>query len=80
MTATDDAWANRSDGTSTSGRLILSSHQNILRGETVLVCDGLEIVAHRRAVRSSLGSECAALSNGLEHTGPSRVTTDAATR
>ena len=69
LTTADAAWANRPDGSSTSGHVIMAAHPNILRGEpstdTVLPCSSHEI---RRVARSSFGTECAAFSTGLEHT------------
>ena len=59
LTAADAAWANRPDGSSTSGHMIMAAHPNILY--------------RRRVVRSSLGAECAVFSTGLEHTDMFRV-------
>ena len=74
LTAADAAWANRPDGSSTSGHVIMAAHPNILRGESstvsVLAWNSRKI---RRVVRSSLGAECAAFSTGLEHTDMFRV-------
>ena len=74
LTAADPAWANRPDGSSTSGHVIMAAHPNILRGESsivsVLAWNSRKI---RRVVRSSLGAECAAFSTGLEHTDTFRV-------
>ena len=74
LTAADAAWANRPDGSSTSGHVIMAAHPNILRGESstvsVLAWNSRRI---RRVVRSSLGAECAAFSTGLEHTDMFRV-------
>ena len=74
LTAADAAWANRPDGSSTSGHVIMGAHPNILHGESstvsVLAWNTREI---RRVVRSSLGAECAAFSTGLEHTDMFRV-------
>ena len=74
LTAADAAWANRPDGSSTSGHVIMAAHPNILRGESsavsVLARNSCKI---RRVVRSSLGAECAAFSTGLEHTDMFRV-------
>ena len=64
LTAADATWANRPDGPSTSGHVIMAAHTNILRFE-VLAWNSRKI---RRVVRSSLGAECAAFSTGLEHT------------
>ena len=68
-TAADAAWANRPDGSSTSGHVIMAAHPNILRGESstasVLAWNSRKI---RQVVTSSLGAECAAFSTGLEHT------------
>ena len=61
LTAADAAWANRPDGSSTSGHVIMAAHPNILRGESstvsVLAWNSRKI---RRVVRSSLGAECSA--------------------
>ena len=69
LTAADAAWANRPDGSSTSGHVIMAAHPNILRCESSTVSavawNSRKI---RRVVRSSLGAECAAFSTGLEHT------------
>ena len=74
LTAADAAWANRPDGSSTSGHVIMAAHPNILYGESstvsVLAWNSRKI---RRVVRSSLGAECAAFSTGLEHTDMFRV-------
>ena len=69
LTAADAAWANRPDGSSTSGHVIMAAHPNILHG-SVLAWNSRKI---RRVVRSSLGAECAAFSTGLEHTDMFRV-------
>ena len=74
VTLADAAWANRTDGSSTCGHIILTAHKNILRGERVPV----SVVAWKsrkihRKVRSSLGAECSAMSTGLEHTDLVRV-------
>ena len=62
LTAVDAAWANRPDGSSTSGHVIMAAHPNILRGESstvsVLVWNSRKI---RRVVRSSLEAECSNL-------------------
>ena len=74
LTAADAARANRPDGSSTSGHVIMAAHSNILRGESstvsVLAWNSRKI---RRVVRSSLGAECAAFSTGLEPTDMFRV-------
>ena len=58
LTAADAAWANRPDGSSTRGHVIMAAHPNILRGESstvsVLAWNSRKI---RRVVRSSLGEE-----------------------
>ena len=62
LTAADEAWANRPDGSSTSGNVIMAAHPNILRGESstvsVLAWNSRKM---RRVVRSSLGPECASI-------------------
>ena len=72
LTAADAAWANRPDGSSTSGNVILAT--NILHGESpivsVLAWNSRKI---RRVVRSALEAECAAFSTGVEHTDMFRV-------
>ena len=74
LTVVDAAWANRPDGSSTSGHVIMAAHPKILRGESstvsVLAWNPRKI---RRVVRSYLGAECAAFSIGLEHTDMFRV-------
>ena len=74
LTAADAASANRPDGSSSSGHVIMAAHPNILRGESstvsVLPWNSRKI---RRVVRSSLGAECAAFSTYLEHTDMFRV-------
>ena len=74
LTAADAAWANRPDGSSTIGHVIMAAHPNILHGESstvsVLAWNSRKI---RRVVRSSLGAECVAFSTGLEHTDMFRV-------
>ena len=68
LTVADAAWANRFDGSSTSGHVVMAAHPNILYGESstvsVLAWNSRKI---RRVVGSSLGAECAAFSTGLEH-------------
>ena len=74
LTAADAAWANRPDGSSTSGHVIMAAHPNFLRGESstvsLLAWNSRKI---RRVARSSLGAECPAFSTGLEHTDMFRV-------
>ena len=74
LTAADAAWANRPDGSSTSGHVIMAAHPNILHSESssvsVLAWNSHKV---RRVVRSSLGAECAAFSTGLDHTDMFRV-------
>ena len=74
LKAADAAWANRPDGSSTSGHVIMAAQPIILRGESstvsVLAWNSREI---RRVMRSSLGAECAAFSTCLEHTDMFRV-------
>ena len=74
LTAADAAGANRPDGSSTSGDVMMAARPNIVRGESstvsVLARNSREI---RRVVRNSLGAECAAFSTGLEHTNTFRM-------
>ena len=66
LTAGDEAWASRPDGSSTSCHVIMAAHPNILRGESstvsVLAWNSRKI---RRVARCSLGAECAAFSTRL---------------
>ena len=74
LTAADAAWANRPDGSSTSGHVIMAAHPNIQRGESSTVSLlGWNSRKIRRVARSSLVAECAAFSTGLAHTDMLRV-------
>ena len=74
LSAADPAWANRPEGSSTSGHVIMAAHPNILRGESstvsVLAWNSRKI---RQVLRSSLGAKCAAFSTGLENMDMFRV-------
>ena len=64
----DAAWANRPDGSSTGGHLIVAVHNAVIRGQRV----NASVVSWnsrktRRKVRSSLGAETQAFSTALEH-------------
>jgi hypothetical protein len=70
----DAAWANRPDGSSTGGHLILMAHNAVTEGQRVPVSlvswNSRKI---RRKVRSSLGAETQAFSTALEHSDLVRV-------
>ena len=64
----DAAWANRPDGSSTGGHLILAVHNSVTSGQrasaSVVSWNSRKI---RRKVRSSLGAETQSFSTALEH-------------
>ena len=70
----DAAWANRPDGTSTAGHLILAVHSAVWTGQKVqaslLSWNSKKI---KRKVRSSLGAETQGFPTGLEHADLVRV-------
>ena len=70
----DAAWANRPDGSSTGGHIIMMAHNALTEGQQVPVSlvswNSRKI---RRKVRSSLGAETQAFSTAMEHSDLLRV-------
>ena len=70
----DAAWANRPDGSSTGGHIIVMAHNALTEGQQVPVSlvswNSRKI---RRKVRSSLGAETQAFSTAMEHSDLLRV-------
>ena len=74
LTAADATWANRLEGSSTSGHVIMAVHPNILNGEASTVSLlAWNLRKIRRVARSFLGVECAAFPTGLKQTDMFRV-------